>query len=155
MYFKIFTHGYDRENLLKFIEWWMRSEGWDKDIKTGETFKGGISIRDITRTILIKKEGILDLIIEKDFVQSDRPRGLKKGERYLNKGPVGGFIRASKKVETWLASRYDYDPREIDEKKAYEQGLRFGMVGIGFFVETIDVNFWKLKIHADVVGIPK
>lgn len=158
MYFKTFGYGHDHEEILEFIKWWIKSECWDKDIKIGESWKGcgGPSIRDIAHTVSVQKQGSFDLIIEKNVIMSDEPsRGMKKGEFYLNKGPMNGFIRAAKKIEIWLESRWDYDPCEIDAKKAYEKGLIFDTVGIGFIVETVDQAGWKLRVRADVVGIPK
>ncbi|MCX6761176.1 MAG: hypothetical protein NTZ84_03705 [Candidatus Nealsonbacteria bacterium] len=137
-------------------KWWLKSGGWDKDIKINDKIKGGFSVRDIVHTVLVREDGKFDLIIEKGIIFSDRSqRKLKKGEICLNKGLMNGFARAAKKAEIWLESRCDYDPCEIDAKKAYEQGIRFDMVGVGFFIETVDHHGWELRIRADVVGIPK
>lgn len=157
MYLKIFGYGHEYKAILEFIKWWMRKgdEDWDKDIKKNDNIKGFFYPNDIDRTVLVREQGKLNLIIEKDIIISDRPRGLKKGEFYLNKDSMSGFFKAAEQAELWLANRRDFDPSEIDQKKAYEQGMRFDTVGVGFFLETIDHHGWKLQIRADVVGIPK
>jgi len=156
MYFKIFGYGHEHKAILEFIRWWMKSERWDKDIKINDVVDGGFSIRDITHTVLVREDGKFDLIIEKGVLFSDGPqRKLQKGEMYINQGIISGFSRAVKKTEAWLASMEDCDPCEIDKKEAYEQGLRFDMVGVGFILETTDPNDWKIRIRAKVVGIPK
>lgn len=156
MYFKTFGYGHECEEIMEFIRWWLKSEGWDRDIKTNDKIKGGFSIRDVVHTVLVREEGKFDLIIKKGVIFSDeRQRKLKKGEILMNKGLVTGFARSVKKAEIWLERRGDYDPCEIDAKKTYEQGTRFDMVGVGFVIETTDARGWELRIRAEVVGIPK
>jgi hypothetical protein len=157
MYFKIFGYGHEHKDVLEFIKWWLRKgDGdWDKDIKKNDNVRGFFFANDIDRTVLVRESGKFNLIIKKDIIVSDKPRELKKGEMYLNKESMNGFFRALEQAEIWLANRQDYDPKEIDEKKAYEQGVRFDTVGVGFILETVDNDGWELHIHADVVGMPK
>ena len=157
MYFKIFGYGHDHKNILEFIKWWLhKGDGeWDKDIKKSDNVHGFFFSKNIDRTVIIREKGEFDLIIEKDIIVSDRPRGLKKGEMYLNKDSMKGYFTAAEKAEIWLTTRRDCDPKEIDEKKAYEQGMRFDNIGVGFFLETIDQSGWILQIRADVVAIPQ
>ncbi|TFG35965.1 MAG: hypothetical protein E4H47_00080 [Parcubacteria group bacterium] len=157
MYIKIFGYAHNYKDISEFIKWWLRKGGgyWDKDIKKTDSVHGFFSSKDIDRTVLVREEGRLDLIIEKDIIVSDRPRELRKGEMYLNKDSMKGFFATAEKAETWLATRRDFDPKEIDEKKAYEQGIRFDTIGVGFLLETVDRDDWQLHIRAGVVGIPQ
>lgn len=157
MYFKIFGYGHDYKSVLEFIKWWLhKGDGdWDKDFKKSDNIHGFFFSKDIDRTVLVREEGRLDLIIKKDIIVSDKPRELRKGEMYLNKDSMKGFFTAAEKAETWLSIRRDFDPSEMDEKKTYEQGMKFNTVGVGFFLETIDHHGWELHIRADVVGIPQ
>lgn len=157
MYFKIFGYGHEDKAVLEFIKWWIRKgDGdWEKDLTKNDNIKGFFFGRNVDNTIIVRKEGKLNLIIKKDIIVDNKPRDLEKGEMYLNKNSMSGFFKAVDTAAIWLATMRDYDPKEIDEKKAYELGNRFDAVEVGFFLETVDQQGWELHIRTDVVGIPK
>ena len=155
MFFKIFAYGFERENVLSFIQWWIKSENFSKDVKIGDVVDGGgNAIRDIDHTIVLTQNKF-ELIIEKGVITSDLPRRKKCEELYLNKNFLGenGFDTTIRKTKKWLEKTWDYDPYVVNPektKKIYDM-----MVGIGFFIENPNQEKWKLCITADVVGIPK
>lgn len=159
MYVKIFEYGFDWKLILSFIEWWIKSGNFSKDIKKGDRIYYGKSIRDIDHTILVTQKGKFELIIEKGAIISDNsPRELKEGELYLNKWSFfggSGFEKSVRKIKKWLEEIEDYNPYLINSQKADMEALEFDMIGVGFFIETCDGNKWKLRIVADVVGLPK
>lgn len=159
MYFKSFAYGHDWELVSSFIQWWIKSGNFSKDIRIGDKVNGnGKAIRDIDHTIRIIQKSPFELIIEKGAIMSDGPpRKLKDGELYLNKELLGssGFDESFKKIENWLEKVWDYNPYLMNPKKAETESQRFDMIGTGLFVETIDEIRWKMRISADVVGIPK
>jgi hypothetical protein len=157
MYVKIFEYGYDWEELLKFIQWWIKSDNFDKDTKIGDRVRGGVAIRDVNHTILIVQKGNFELVIEKGAIMSDGPpRELKKGELYLNKWLLGtGFDKSVKQIKNWLEKMGHYNPHLMNPQKADRESKKFDLIGTGFFIETPDFNTWHLRIVADVVGLPK
>jgi len=156
MYFKIFGYGHEYKAVLEFIRWWIRKgDGeWEKDIKKEDNLRGFFSACDVDRTILFREDGKYKLIIKKDVIVSHKPRELKKGEMYLNKEQMSGFFRSAEMAETWISIARDYEPGEIDEKKAYELSSRSDNVGVGFLLETVDEHGWEMHIRLDVVRIP-
>lgn len=159
MYLKIFEYGFDWELILSFIEWWIKSSNFFKDIKEGDRVARGKSIRDIYHTILVTQKGEFELIIEKGVIISDNsPRELREGELYLNKWSFfggSGFEKSVRKIKKWLKETQGCNPYLINSQKADMEALEFDMIGVGFFIETYDENKWKLRILADVVGLPQ
>lgn len=159
MYIKIFEYGHNWEVVLAFIEWWIKSENFTRDVKKGDRIDGNKAIRDIDHTIRIIQDNKFELIIEKGFILSDGPpRELKDKEFYLNKWSFfsgSGLNRSVRKTKKWLKETWDFDPFLMNLNKATIECLEFDMVGVGFFIQTYDWNKFKLRIVADVVGIPK
>jgi len=160
MYIKSFAYGHDWELVSSFLQWWIKSSNFSKDVRIGDNVnRGGKAIRDIDHTIRVTQKGKFELLIEKGAIMSDGPpRELRDGELYLNKrGLLGtsGFDKSVKKIEKWLEQVWDYDPCLMNPQKANMESQRFDMVGTGLFIETCDQIHWKIRIVADVVGIPK
>jgi hypothetical protein len=159
MYIKIFEYGHNWEVVLAFIEWWIKSENFSRDVKKGDKIDGHKAIRDIDHTIRIIQKNKFELIIEKGFILSDGPpRELEDEELYLNKWfffSGNGFNRSIRKIRKWLEETWDCNPCLINFQKAIIEELKFDMVGVGFFIEVYNGNKFKLRIVADVVGIPK
>jgi hypothetical protein len=157
VYFKSFAYSHDCELALDFIQWWIMSRNFSKDIKKGEQVRGGKSVRDIDHTILITQDDQV-MLIEKSAIMSDGPqRSLRSAEIYLNKPTLknNGLKESVKMISRWLKSNANLDPFTINPQKAQKESQKFDMVGIGFFMETDGFINWKLKVIADVVGIPK
>jgi len=160
MYIKSFAYGHDEKLISSFLRWWIKSGNFSKDIKIGDKIDGGNAIRDINHTIRILQKGKFTLIIEKDAIMSDGHRKtLKKDELYLNKNNGlfcgTGFDQSIKKIEKWLDEMSFYDPYKMNSQKAQIESQRFDMIGTGIFLETCDDIHWKMRVTADVVGIPK
>jgi hypothetical protein len=164
MHIKIFEYGYNYMEVQSFIEWWIKSGRFTRDIKKGDRVDGGRAIRDIDHTIKIIPNSIFEIIIERNIIINDydgkEVRGLGKYEFYLNKKDLfcfgsTGFDKASKTIREWLYNMNECDPYIVNKRKALIEEQRFDMIGIGFFIETYKESEWKLRIYADVVGLPK
>jgi len=156
MQIKAFAYGFEEENVLSFLEWWIKSENFSKDVKIGDKVDGGKAIRSVDHTIRIAQNGQFELLIEKDAIMSDGSRKkMKKGELYLNKGLLtNGFKESVKHIKRWLEEVEYCDPCLMDPEKAETESQKFDMIGTGLFIETTN-DGWKLLIVANVVGIPK
>jgi hypothetical protein len=158
MKIKAFAYGFEEETVLNFIEWWIKSENFSKDVKIGDKVNGGSrAIRSVDHTIRIDQSRQFELLIEKDAIMSDGSRKkLKKGELYLNKGLLtNGFKESVRHVKRWLEEVEYCDPYLMDPEKAEAESQKFDMIGTGLFIETTDNYGQKLLIVANVVGIPK
>lgn len=69
MIFKAFEYEHSKENILEFLKFWISSEEFLKDIKKG-SFVGSSrkTVRDVKHTIVISKNGLLELSIKKGAI---------------------------------------------------------------------------------------
>lgn len=160
MIFKAFEYEHSKENILEFLKFWISSEEFLKDIKKG-SFVGSSrkTVRDVKHTIVISKNGLLELSIKKGAIVSDMPRDLTPGEIYLNEND--GFSKVIKEIDKWLEDAKKQDPWSVDYQKALSAKRNFEWIGLGFYLETeIEpekdiIHRWTMKISVGVVPLPK
>ena len=134
-------YGHDWKQLLEFIEFWIKSDGFGEDREKDNL----INRRKTQHTVTLHFSDDYQLEIIKDVVFPDeRPRELKPGETFIQEN----LSSVMNDVEQWLQQMAAISPEEINRKRFYEIERNFSMVGIGFFLKTTTITDWGLRVSA-------